>query len=1130
MIANNDFADAAEIADKIDWKRVRSISMLQRISNLYKINGRFEDALNIMLLAYDRKPEIKSIIYEICELYVELDDIAQAMKFLALFRKVAPGDTDDYILHYKILEKNEVKLEERIELLEEYCRKEKREEWIYQLAYLYHRIGFGTKCVETCDQLILWFREGPFVIKAMELKMLHGKLTPEQQEFYDHKDDEVVEELSEYESDEYEPYNPEAAYIPEMESEDFHVKTIDMGKFNTINLQKALAESMREILGDEYQEETADPSTTDEIMRPLLDTEEMEKVEQSEEVEEEITEETLVEVTPEDLVEETPANLEEVPGENDPSEHTGEVFFQDKTGDLFAEETIEPISEKLGVSEEVLHAETRPLENLSDLDVKHYAQIEELEDATAFVPSVASITTEELEEGLRLDEEPEEEKSLSEIIEEKKKQFTAPLPEIPEEDIKDSHYENIVMRDVTIPSASESALSSYENFVSMDTNGQISIVLPKEETPVERQITGQLDIEEIMNEWDALLLKKEEQHKESIKETIRRQTGRLFDEYDQATRNSLLYQIEAEAKAANKVFRGDVSLKGVDEVEEYTDLDEYEELSLPLVDAEESLETEKEKKDTQSIAAAVGAAVGVVAAGATAMTAEAGVIAAGAEAAVAGAVATGTEAVVSAVSEVVGDASETSIDGVSSETSEEEKEIVKEETSEENPEEISEEEVTEEVLETEVSEETEETIEKPSEEMVSEETSEEAVKESSEEKTPDDILKEVFTEEKEEKIEETIEEEISEEVTSEESLELSEEEYEEFSGEFEEYTGEFEEYNEEEFADEIAALEEQMEAEISEEEMESEESVENTEGEEAEPEEVSEKTSSVDTSAMKGIQNALMQDADEVSAQVVREMNDIPDEEDARELSPSELELFEDFLYSNKMKRQILDAVEQISLAPFVGNVLITGDNPSASIDLAKSLIKEIQVNDSNFVAQKVAKISGSKLNNKDIAATFSQLSGGALIVEKAGVLTKDTLSSMTRTLENFTGGIIILFMDTVKSINKLINKYPVLTGYFNARIDIMPMSETALIDYAKKYAYKKEYKIDEEKGVLALARRINELQLGDHHVTTMEVEEIVDEAIAHSKKPRLSTFVDILGGKRYDYEDMIVLREKDFE
>ena len=236
LVANEQFLDAVEIADRIDWRKVRSFTMLQRISDLYKINRRFEEALDILFLAYDKNPNSKTIVYGICELYLDMGDLISALQYMSVYNKMAPKDVGGAILKYKVLELEEASYEDRVEQLEKICDMSYHAEWAYQLAYMYHRMGLATRCVETCDQLISWFGNGPFVIKAMELKMLHEKLTSYQQEIYNGRYA-VEDDLRAYEGDEE---------VPGIDGEDdFHVKTIDMSKFNTINLQKVLAESMR---------------------------------------------------------------------------------------------------------------------------------------------------------------------------------------------------------------------------------------------------------------------------------------------------------------------------------------------------------------------------------------------------------------------------------------------------------------------------------------------------------------------------------------------------------------------------------------------------------------------------------------------------------------------------------------------------------------------------------------------------------------------------------------------------------------------------------------------------------------------------------------------------------------------
>ena len=194
LIGEGNYAQAAEIADTIDWRRVKSVMMLCTVSDLYKINRRYEDAKNMLLLAYERRPGGRTICYSLCELCIKTEEFMQALKYYKEFVQVAPKDTGRYILQYKLYEAQEVSLEERIGVLEELKKRDYREKWAYELAYLYHRMGLATRCVEECDELILWFGDGKYVVKAMELKMLHQPLTAAQQEIYDRRFEAPAEE------------------------------------------------------------------------------------------------------------------------------------------------------------------------------------------------------------------------------------------------------------------------------------------------------------------------------------------------------------------------------------------------------------------------------------------------------------------------------------------------------------------------------------------------------------------------------------------------------------------------------------------------------------------------------------------------------------------------------------------------------------------------------------------------------------------------------------------------------------------------------------------------------------------------------------------------------------------------
>ena len=245
LIAKGEYVEAASIADTIDWRRVKSVMMLCTISDLYKINRRFEDARDMLLLAYDRHPGGRSIVYSLCELSIKMGEFVQAVEYYKEFVQVAPKDSGRYVLQYKLYEAQEVSLEERIAVLEELKSKDYTEKWAYELAYLYHRIGLATRCVEECDELILWFGEGKYVMKAMELKMLHESLTDAQQERYNRMKGigrPVAAPVREAFAEETADVSGQTAEEP-----DIQVKVMNVGQYDTINMQRELALNMKEL-------------------------------------------------------------------------------------------------------------------------------------------------------------------------------------------------------------------------------------------------------------------------------------------------------------------------------------------------------------------------------------------------------------------------------------------------------------------------------------------------------------------------------------------------------------------------------------------------------------------------------------------------------------------------------------------------------------------------------------------------------------------------------------------------------------------------------------------------------------------------------------------------------------------
>lgn len=179
------YKKAMEIADTIDWRRVKNPSMLNTVSEIYEYNGEFQKSRDILFVAYDRAPESRKVIYRLGLLALKINDTDEASDCYEEFVKVAPKDPNQYILKYKILKAQNAPFTEQISALEDFKKAEYVEKWAYELASLYHQAGMTAKCLEECDDLILWFSEGKYVYQAMELKMKYKSLTPLQQEKYD---------------------------------------------------------------------------------------------------------------------------------------------------------------------------------------------------------------------------------------------------------------------------------------------------------------------------------------------------------------------------------------------------------------------------------------------------------------------------------------------------------------------------------------------------------------------------------------------------------------------------------------------------------------------------------------------------------------------------------------------------------------------------------------------------------------------------------------------------------------------------------------------------------------------------------------------------------------------------------
>ena len=959
LIGENRFAEAVKIADTIDWKRVKSVQMLCTISDLYKINRRFEESRDVLLMAYDRYPTGRAIVYSLCELAIKMGEFVQAVEYYKEFVRIAPRDTGRYILQYKLYEAQEVSLEERIAVLEEFKKHDYREKWVYELAYLYHRVGLTTECIETCDEMFLWLGDGRYVMKALELKALHEPLSPEQQDRYvrykekhgGYVDRSIVYDKDEIGKDEertvevkqptkemppvtdevINAYNngaqPEAAQETEAAKEPVdsdtivypHINeikepTVDVSAFNTLNLQEALAAELKGFIDDDDDNDvnTEEPNTEEE------------------------------------------AGAAESSAEAPVKPDTAEIFDDEEDsseeGGAFSPMSAVASEETEGAMQEVFFDSTETdNEQTKDEDFKPYDEVKE--ESSDNKPKL-NIDIKYGGNGPILGEA----KELADYA-------SIPVYE-------DKPLEEEVPGAVIHPNSNFQMHSHFDNILSQELDGQISMAV-EPEPQVEKQITGQISISEYIENWEQFKKQQQQKQFEHVKKMVADETGDMFADYDEKTKEGLQEKIEQAISDALKKERhekasgrGDWSRNNSDVIDDAV----AEVINNEGVDETEKTVSEEDEAKTEDTKDTEQAPANEVAEKEPLQTSE--------------------EAKDSEVTETTENAAE---------DKEESSEGEDKKASEDNKEE--------------------------------EKTSEEA--KDSEDKNSDNKNKDG-----------------SKKPSNEGKKNKNR----------------------------------------------------------------NKKPSSNQQGQNQGRKHHMGN----------RELD-----ERVRTMTPEEKELFGPYIHHKKSRRQIINAIDNLSMDAYSGNAIVTGEEGAGTVNLAKGLIRAVQASDSNF-SGKVAKITSNTLNKKSPKAIFDKLANGALIIQRAADLEAETVADFIKVLQQENKGIIVIMEDTKEDMNRFLEKNPSLKQSFNVRVDIEALDDDSLVAYAKQYALEKEFAID-NLGILALHTKISERQTLDHEVTVSEVRDIVDDAIYYAEKHSVAHLMDIIVNKRYDENDMIILREKDF-
>ncbi len=1086
LIEKREYGEAVKIADTIDWRRVKSVTMLCKVSELYKMNRRYEDSKEILLLAYDRQPGSRKIVYSLCELCIKLEELVLAIEYYKEFVQIAPKDTGRFILQYRLYEAQDVSLEERIAVLEEYKKRDYREKWAYELAYLYHRIGLATRCVEECDELILWFGEGKYVIKAMELKMLHVPLTPTQREKYDKR--------FQSSANAYVVKNTEEKQTPSVKEEKESV-------------QEEIKEpvTMDTIPSMPIQIKSVEPSNAPTMRIPSKSVNQELELEEQEE-EEETQEQDF---DPENISIDMPV----IPLAKTPDD----LDIHVKTMDMGEYNTINLQRELAKNLAKVMEQEDMeasdatkalPVDSINDYtNVGISGESEEGKEYAIPSPIDTAITKEVVSEVV---------KALGPI------EHTEPITE---EDLLNSLREQEAAE--ALP---EERLFQEEGIAQQAYEESADAAEPEEEM-VDEQITGQLSFDDIMAEWEETRKANEAKRLEEMRQKVLKQTGPMFKDFDAAAKASVQADLDLIAPSLN-VFNEQeaeeeaiINNPGYLMDEEAEDSSEYEN---EIVEELESFSTSYEEpvREPETFT-------------------------------------TGYEEPVRDHDVSAAGYGQTIENQEAFQTGYEEQTVQEENLAAE--------------------------YEKPAVEPVTHPTLfntaeiyglEEKLLSSlaEQEEAADDGVEEL------EEIQEM--QSVNEEPERSSFASVAEPERENFFVPFEEPEEEssFVPFKEPEEESSFVPFEEPEEESsfvpfkeqekespfVPFEEPEKESSfVPFEESEEESPmgndapviEEVKEEpprpgthTEEFDKSLEKMVMDALAESEKKAVSPlkadtgfIITDLSEEPEPQKVetpkissatrekqktlpirRSLTRDEKEMFGSIAQTKQVQEEVANAIDNISLSPCIGNVLVTGEKGTGTLTVAKNLVKVLSVHYDSF-SGKVAKITGEILNSKSIESTLNNLSNGALIVEQAGKLDDMTLLSLGEYLKKKRdGGILVIMEDTKRELDNLLLKANMPRQFFDLRIDIAALDNNGLVNYGKEYANEKEYSID-DMGILALYTRISEMQTNDHAVTVDEVRGIVDEAIKNAERKNISHFMDVLLAKRYDDEDMIVLREKDF-
>ena len=1040
LMEDGEYRKAAAAADLIDWKRVRNAGMLMNVSDIYEKTKEYQKSYDVMNLAYRRSEGSRKVIYKLCSLAIKTKNIDEAIDYYDEFIQIAPKDPNRHILRYQILRAQRAPIEQQIEALEEFKKAEYIEEWAYELAKLYREAGMMTECLEECDDLILWFSEGKYVYKAMELKMQYKPLSPSQQQKYDHR---------------YEKLSSETEEIPDL--------TSYLGE----DEEKDSASEGAEALGDTRsiglteQPVMENDSTSDVIDTDAVTLEAAEEPDAEVENQEEAGVETaeVIEVS-EDESEVQPATVETSGDKRTLSKDTASIPIVSKN-------PVKPVKKKLGDTMRLDEA----LQQL--LNPKPEVQAEPGEEVE---PDMT-----DLEEDIAAIEDVEDLEIVNQLTEEKKAE------EASKERVVPSGMKELIPEQETEEELIEQAVE------------ETSEDVPEDAVAIE---AGEAEPEEVLEAGEA---EPEEEEILEVEEAEPEEEEILEAGEAEPEEKEILEAGEAEPEE-EEIFEIDAA-ESEDLTDESEDLSEVEELIS---------ETEVVNDEDDSEGAAVRKTMDNK---------------------------NNEEPILSPEIQKLID----EIEGVIPEEEEVDATVSSEE-----------------VLE--VEEEPHENMGELADDLRLGEDEYEDYDaydwDDAEEFDEDDILADY---------EESDDDLLDDYEESDDDLpDDYEDADDDLFGEEEGYDDlDAYGYEEDDEDDEVINPRDLFTAEdkISDDDLlglnsyeevpnfEDEFSVNPAHSEEPDDREIPDEDDGIDimsaTTPLSRKETAKLIATGKTSPLPLDEIADAMSDTGfivhgrydletqsgigtRAGLTEEQKKLFSYFVPVRGMSEQLVDVLEQDKNCTNrkgtsrTGNLLIIGNKGNGKTVLAVDVVKAIQ-KQRDIRQGKVAIVTGESLNKKRIGDIFRKLYGGALIIEKAGEITRETAVKMSLQMSQDTAGMLVILEDTKEGIRKALGRDEEFARKFTEKVNIPIFSIDELVEFAKSYAQELEYEID-EMGVLALYNRISSIEKLDEATTLFEVKDIVDEAVAKSEKGGFKKAFSVFASKRHGQGDRKVLQEKDFE